>query len=184
MKTNLMILFLFYLLTASTIGADPLVLRTIDNQVIQLDGEKVKATAFIFVTDVCPIANAYQPRLAELQKEYAPHGIQFVEVYPLTTITRESVLKHRQEFDIRIPSVVDNDRAIAKRLGAKVTPEAIVLDRRGQTLYRGRIDDQHAALGKKRPQPTRHDLADALKAIASGQPIEVPETQAVGCIIR
>lgn len=162
----------------------PWQIRTIDDSQIAIDADKVKATVFVFVTDVCPIANAYQPRLRELQSQYESQGIQFVEVYPVASITKQSVVKHRQEFEIQAASVIDADRSLAKRLGAKVTPEAIVVDRKGDVLYRGRIDDQHAALGKKRPQATQHDLANALKAIATNQPIAVSETTAVGCIIR
>lgn len=163
---------------------DELKLRSIDDRSVTIDSEKVRATAFIFVSNVCPIANAYQPRLRELQAEYEGQGIQFVEVYPLASITQEAVAKHRQEFDIKAACVIDADRSLAKRLGAKVTPEAIVVDRSGQVLYRGRIDDQHAALGKKRPQAAQHDLANALKNIVANRPVAVTETPAVGCIIR
>lgn len=164
--------------------AEPWQVRAIDGQQVDLNKHKIKATVFVFVTNVCPIANAYQPRLRELQKEYEAQGIQFVEVYPIATITREAVIKHDEEFDIHAALVIDSDRAIAKRLGAKVTPETIVVDRAGQVLYRGRIDDQHVALGKKRPEATQHDLANALKAIVADQPIAVRETKAIGCIIR
>ncbi len=158
--------------------------RTFDGQTVAVDGAGVKATVFVFVTKDCPIANAYQPRLRELQKRFGSDGIQFVEVYPVASITKEAVEQHRRDFEIQAQSVLDAERTLAKKLGATVTPQAIVVDRQGQVLYRGRIDDQHAALGKKRPEPTQHDLADALKAISSGAPTSLKETQAVGCIIR
>lgn len=166
------------------ISPEPWQVRSIDGQAIALDADKVKATAFVFVTNTCPIANAYQPRLRELQAEYAKQGIQFVEVYPVAALTKEEVATHRREFEIKAACVLDPELSLAKRLGAKVTPEAIVVDRSGQVLYRGRIDDQHAALGKKRPQASQHDLANALKAIVSDQPITISETKPVGCIIR
>ena len=180
-----MLTAIFFILFANVALADSLTsLRSIDDRPVTLDGDKQKATAFIFVTNVCPIANAYQPRLRELQAEFEGQGIQFVEVYPIALITKEAVAKHRQEFDIKATCVIDADRTLAKRLGAKVTPEAIVVDRAGQVLYRGRIDNQHAALGKKRPQATQHDLADALRDIVANRPVAAAETPAVGCIIR
>lgn len=166
------------------ISAEPWQVRSIDGQSIALDADKVKATAFVFVTNTCPIANAYQPRLRELQGEYGKRGIQFVEVYPVAALTKEDVVTHRREFEITTACVLDPELSLAKRLGAKVTPEAIVVDRAGRVLYRGRIDDQHAALGKKRPLASQHDLANALQAIVADQPIAISETKPVGCIIR
>ncbi len=42
------------------------------------------------------------------------------------------------------------------------SPEVFVLDERRLVRYRGRIDDQYG-VGVQRPQPTRRDLAIALK---------------------
>lgn len=182
MQPHLLLILLSSLLWPA--GHEPWRFRCIDGQSIELNDANTKATVFVFVTTDCPIANAYQPKLRELQEEFASQGIKFVEVYPVPSITREAVLKHRSDYKIRSSSLLDPDRTLAKRLGAKVTPEAIVLDRAEKVLYRGRIDDQHAALGKKRPEPTKLDLTNALKAIVADQPVAVPETTAVGCLIR
>ena len=49
--------------------------------------------------------------------------------------------------------------------------------------YRGRIDNQYAALGKPRRVVTVHDLRDALDAVLAGRPVANPETEAFGCFI-
>jgi len=50
-------------------------------------------------------------------------------------------------------------------------------------VYRGRIDDQFAGLGKRRTVVTSHDLRDALEATLVGKPVPQPRTEAVGCPI-
>ena len=65
-----------------------------------------------------------------------------------------------------------------------MTPEAVVFGKSGEILYRGRIDDNYAAFGKKRALATHHDLANALDAIAAGRPIKQKETKAIGCLIQ
>jgi hypothetical protein len=65
-----------------------------------------------------------------------------------------------------------------------VTPEAVVLGKGGEVLYRGRIDDNYLAFGKKRAAARQHDLSDALDAIAAGQTVKEKETQAIGCVIQ
>ena len=53
----------------------------------------------------------------------------------------------------------------------------------GQVLYRGRIDNVYASLGKRRPAATEHDLRKALDEILDGKPVSTPETKAIGCYI-
>jgi hypothetical protein len=72
---------------------------------------------------------------------------------------------------------------MAKQAKATVTPEAVVIDSKGETRYRGRIDNFYAALGKPRQQVTAHDLRDALDAVLAGRPVPNPETKALGCYI-
>ena len=52
-----------------------------------------------------------------------------------------------------------------------------------EPVYQGRIDDRYAGYGRKRTNTTSNELADALSAIASGQPIKKQKTKAVGCYI-
>jgi hypothetical protein len=82
-----------------------------------------------------------------------------------------------------IPAVIDGRRKIANRARATVTPEAVVVDSRGEIRYRGRIDNFYADLGKPRQQVTAHDLRDALDAVLAGRVVPHPETRALGCAI-
>jgi hypothetical protein len=50
-------------------------------------------------------------------------------------------------------------------------------------VYRGRIDNFYAALGRPRRVVTEHDLRDTLDAVFGGKPVPKAETQAVGCYI-
>jgi hypothetical protein len=79
--------------------------------------------------------------------------------------------------------VIDGDRAIAKRAGATITPQAVVLTSTSAIAYRGRIDNQYAALGKPRRVVTSHDLHDAIDAVLTGTKVPHAETEAIGCFI-
>jgi hypothetical protein len=59
-----------------------------------------------------------------------------------------------------------------------------VLGKKGQILYRGRIDDLYVALGKKRAAVTERNLRDALDALAAGKAVRKSETKAIGCLIQ
>ena len=83
-----------------------------------------------------------------------------------------------------MPMILDSDQSIARRVNAKVTPEAFVISPVGDVLYRGRINDLYAGYGKRRREASSHDLRDAVAAALAGEPIAIPETKPVGCFIQ
>jgi hypothetical protein len=73
-------------------------------------------------------------------------------------------------------------QAAARQLGITRTPEAAVLVD-GALVYRGRIDDQWAALGVRRAEAGQSDLADAITAVLNGRAPATARTEAVGCLL-
>jgi thiol-disulfide isomerase/thioredoxin len=137
-----------------------------------------------FITSDCPISNGYAPEIQNLCAEYERKGVRCTLLYEDVGIDRRSAQKHLNEFRYRgIPAGIDADRKIAKHAKATVTPQAVVIDSKGEIRYRGRINNFYADLGKPRQQITQHDLADAINAVLTGKPVPNPETQAVGCYI-
>ena len=163
-----------------------------DWKLIDIDGQQhvpfedptTRAVVLVFISTDCPIANAYQPKLAKLAKEYVSLGVRWFMVHPAPSTTRARAAEHAKQFGIEVPIVVDQDQSIARSIGARVTPEVhVFVNAKENAVYQGRIDDLYAAYGKKRVAATTHELADALKAIVDGQPISVTNTEAVGCFI-
>ena len=96
-------------------------------------------------------------------------------------LTTEAVAKHARDFRLNFPVVQDRDGSIAARFGAKVTPEAFVYDAAKKLRYRGRIDDQFAARGKRNAHSATHELGDAIAAVLGGREVAQAEVEAVGC---
>ena len=142
-----------------------------------------KALVLIFVRSDCPISNRYAPELQRLYQEYSPRGVEFRLIYPESGLTPAAMEKNRGEYGYTIPSVLDADRQYVKRADVNVTPEAAVFVR-GALVYRGRIDDRYASVGKERPRALRHDLQDVLTAILAGETVAFRETAAIGCAIE
>ena len=148
-----------------------------------LDLHDHAAAAFLFVGVDCPISNGYAPEINRIVTEFTKQGIDFYMVYPDADATADAVRKHARDYSYTAPAVVDPRHELAKRFGATVTPEAIVVGADGTQLYQGRIDDLYADLGKHRFAATTHDLRDALDAIVHHRPLAQPITKAVGCDI-
>jgi hypothetical protein len=141
------------------------------------------AIALVFITPDCPIANFYQPTLRKLGDEFAERGIPLFLIHSDPEVTLDAAERHVKKFKIAAPVILDHDQSIARRVNAKVTPEAFIVDRTGSILYRGRIDNFYEALGHKRHAATEHNFRDALTAVAAGKPVAKPTTQALGCHI-
>ena len=145
------------------------------------EDRSTRALAIVFITPDCPIANYYQPTLRKLGEEFAGRGIPLFLVHSDPEVTAEAAAQHAEKFKIAAPVILDHDQALARRVDARVTPEAIVVGRDGKILYRGRIDNFYEALGRKRREATEHELRDALTAIAEGRPVATPVTKALIC---
>ncbi len=104
----------------------------------------------------CPIANFYQPTLAETPAKFAGRGVPIYLVHSDPDVTAEDAEQHIAKFKIALPVILDHDQSIARRVGATVTPEAFIVDLNGKTLYQGRIDN---FLRSARPQTPRSDRA-------------------------
>lgn len=139
----------------------------------------------LFLGTDCPIASAYAPELARIASEFAPKGVAFTVAYPLPRAKPDAVRAHAKEYALPGTVVHDRDLSLAKKLGATVTPEAVVLSARGEVLYRGRIDDRYEKVGgKRRELPTTFDLRAALTAALEGKAPAKPWPPAVGCDIE
>jgi len=142
-----------------------------------------KGAVFIFITSDCPIANSYAPEFARLAADYTPKGFAVYLVHVDPDLTADAARKHAAEYKLPATVLLDPEQRLVAATGATTTPQAVVLAPDGKKLYIGRIDDLWSAPGKRRGEPTTHDLRAALDAVLAGQPVLTAETVAVGCFI-
>ena len=114
---------------------------------------KTKAVVFVFLLRDCPVSNVYSPEITRIHKEYSKKGVALYLVHPDRDTATKSALAHASEYKLTAPVVLDHGHKLTRRAEAQVTPEAAVFDAKGRLIYRGRIDDLYAAVGKKRARP-------------------------------
>lgn len=141
-----------------------------------------KAIVVVFLGTACPVNNAYLPRLAQLHKDYAGKGVQFLGVNSIRTDSAADVARHATKYEIPFPILKDADQKVAEQFAARRTPEAYVLDAKRVIRYRGRIDDQFA-IDVSRKVPTNAELVSALDEVLAGRMVTTPETEPAGCLI-
>lgn len=148
-----------------------------------LDAGKNKASVVIFVLQDCPISNKYAPEIQRLAADFGEKDIRFFLVHVDPELTDDEARQHATDYEYDLPVLVDRQHQLVKALAATTAPEAFVIAPDRTLLYRGRIDDRYVSIGKPRHEVRRRDLRLALEAIADGKPVEVAETDPVGCHI-
>jgi thiol-disulfide isomerase/thioredoxin len=143
-----------------------------------------KASVLFFITSDCPISNSYAPEIKRICSEYGPKQVSCDLIYVDPDLTAADVKKHVQDFGYSsLPAILDSSQKVVKAAGATITPETAIIGPSSQVLYRGRIDNVYAALGKRRPEATERDLRRALDEVLSGKPVSTSQTKAIGCYI-
>ena len=139
------------------------------------------ATVIVFYSTECPISNSYSPTLATLVDAFGPRSVNWVGVCVDPDLSDSEVQTHARDFGFKFPVVRDKHGSFARKIGAKMTPEAFVLDAEGKIRYHGRIDDQFVARQKRNANPSESELKDALAAVLNGKEVKNPHVEAIGC---
>ena len=144
------------------------------------------ATAIVFMVqgNGCPIVRNAMPRLRELRDEYAARGVEFRLLNANLQDHRDSVAREARDFGYDIPILIDETQIIGDALGLVRTGEVFVIDPEHWTIaYHGALDDRLTYENQK-TEARHHYLADALDDMLADQPVAVPSTNAVGCLIN
>lgn len=145
------------------------------------DWDGAKAIVILSLATDCPISNAYAPAMVRLEQDFGPRGVRFLGVHCDTDVTAGIAAKHAADYRIGFPILLDPEQLLARPAGVQVTPEAVVLLPSGEIVYRGRIDDRYQTLGRRREEPTTHELASAIAAVLAGQRPSPATAKATGC---
>lgn len=143
------------------------------------DYKAAKAIVLMFVATQCPVSNAYNERMAALERDYASRNIVFLGINSNKQESVEEIKEHAAKNGFRFPILKDHKNVVADKLGASVTPEIYVLTGSLDVLYHGRIDDS-----QREAKISARDLRTALDEILAGKPVSTPTTKAFGCTIK
>lgn len=146
-----------------------------------LTGAKVassskEVTAIVFVSPICPCSKFHEKALKELAGQFP--GVQFVAVYSGNdAMSEDEARAHFRKTGWGFPILRDSGFELANKLGALRTPHAFVLNRTGEVLYKGAVDDTRTN------EPSQRFLQSALVAIQQGKKPETTSTRPMGCRI-
>jgi Redoxin len=165
------------------LSPQPIRLFDLDGQAFDLWQKPDAITIVLFARTDCPISNRCAPEIRRLYETYHSRGVEFFVIYVDPREQPEAIRRHLHEYGYPCPGLRDPKQTLAAHCGATTTPEAVVFDKNHVMTYRGRVDDLYLDVGRSRPEPTTHDLSDAIESTFLGQPVAKPRTPAIGCLI-
>ncbi len=154
------------------------------------DFKSAKLLVVVFTCNHCPTAQAYEQRIIDLQREYAPRDVAVVAISPNDpTAVRldelgysdlndsfEDMQLRAKERGFEFPYLYDGDtQKTSREYGVLATPHVFIFDDERLLRYVGRIDDNDVK------QPTSHDARNAIEEMLADKPVSVPQTRVFGC---
>jgi len=136
-------------------------------------------SVIIFIAVQCPVSNAYNERMEQLAQDFKAKGINVIGINANSTDDAAAVKAHAVEHKLSFVILKDPGNKIADRFGAKVTPEAYLLDASNKLLYHGRIDNS-----KDPAAVNSSELRDAMNLVLAGKPVEKTSASSFGCSIK
>jgi peroxiredoxin len=168
-----------FMLTALPAQTPSFSVQQLDGTPRTVDTAAAPATVLVFFSSLCAVSNAYNDRLIRLQAREAARGVPVLLVNANANESAADLRKYQQAAGFPFPVYRDAGNVLADRLGARLTPEAYVLDRQGRVRYRGAIDD-----AQTEARVTISSLAEAVDAVVAGRAVAMPEMKSFGCTIK
>lgn len=137
----------------------------------------------VFLSPDCPLCKNYSLVLNELQQEFKSK-INIYGVVPGITYSNDEVKKYINDYKIAFPIMVDPQKEFTSMVKATVTPEVVLVNKDGNIVYRGAIDDWVEELGRKKIKPEQHFLKEAINQYLQNMPVAIKQTVAKGCWIN
>ena len=151
--------------------------------------EQGKTVVLEWFNPMCPYVvkhygDAEHQTMNQLVKEFEGQDVVWLRINSghegHDTTGKELNDEYKAKWDIAGPILLDESGEVGKLYGAKTTPHMFVIDSEGILRYAGAIDNN----ANPRKFGDRNYVEEALKAVLSGETVEVQETCSYGCSVK
>ncbi len=161
-------------------------LKNVDSKMVSLkDYKNVKGYIVIFTCNHCPFAKAYEQRIIDLHKKYAPLGYPVIAINPNNPAINpedsyENMQARAEQKNYPFVYLFDEGQQVYPKFGATRTPHVFLLSNDLEVMYIGAIDDnsQNSSAVKNKY------VENATSALMKGEKPNPAETKAIGCGIK
>lgn len=139
-----------------------------------------QALVLYFISVQCPEGRKNIPKIKKFFLKYS-QVLDVIFVIADPNYQMSDVEQMIRDFQINLPWVHDKDLRLAKQLGAQVSSQVMLFDKKA-LIYNGRIDDQYQ-IGIDLPAPREENLKIAFEQFLNKKTINPKETLPFGCAL-
>lgn len=150
---------------------------------LQLSSSNKPLQLYIFLSPECPLSKNYTVTLNKLFQQYNGQ-VDFYGCVSGKGFTTSEIQSFITTYKVLFPMFVDAREKFTHYINAAVTPEVILLNKNGELVYKGAIDDWVEDLGKQKLTVSKHYLQDAINASLKNKEVTIKRTKAIGCMIN
>ncbi|MBK8481997.1 MAG: redoxin domain-containing protein [Proteobacteria bacterium] len=166
-------------LPSEALAAMPL--RQLDGRALDL-AQTVRghdATVLVWWATRCPCVARYQQRIEALGRSFPPERVALLAIASNADDDLATVAREVRRRGMHTSVVLDPRGQLAQAFGARTTPSTIVLNRRGQVVFHGWIDNEREpGVAGRQPHARR-----AIAATLAGRTPNERTTPVYGCLI-
>lgn len=164
-------------------------LKNVDGSMISMAANlDNKGYILIFTCNTCPYSVAYEDRIIDLHKKYAPKGYPVIAINPNDPIVKpgdsfEEMKVRANEKGFPFPYVFDSTQEITLAYGATNTPHVYVVEKEASDYiirYIGAIDNN----SRDASAATKKYVEVAVESLLVGKEVTTTSTKAIGCTIK
>lgn len=161
--------------------------KDINGKEVQLSKLKGKIVVLEWVNYDCPFVKPHYKEsvmtMSKLAAKYAGKDVVWLTVNSTHYATAQTNKEWAQNLRLKQTLLVDSEGKIGKLYKAKTTPHMFIIDKAGNIVYQGAIDN--APLGKKPEDGELVNYVDkALAELTAGKTITTTKTKPYGCSVK
>jgi len=153
-------------------------------QCLFAQAERDSITVYYFMSEECKICQYYSLTQQELYENYNDDHTSFIGLFPNGFSSPKSIEAYKEKYKIPFTLKKEFFQTKTKKFGATITPEVVVYNEsKDEIIYKGRISNAYASLGKLRRVVTEFELETVLEDLKNNKMTTVENTSPVGCFI-
>ncbi len=157
----------------------------------RLSDYRGKIVVLEWVNYGCPFVNKhYQSgNMQSLQRKYTQQGVVWLSICSSAKNKQgyyepAEINKKKKELKAFYTAyLIDEAGTVGRLYGAKTTPHMFIIDKQGNLIYAGAIDDK-SSTRQKDIQTAHNYVSDVLNRLLAGKPVKPFMTTAYGCSVK
>jgi hypothetical protein len=176
---------LILLIVLSGLGCKP---TSTYRQLYTLNGDTVNLEennyVVMFLVPDCPLALNYTMEFQSLADSFSSPNLVFKAVVAGNQYSKKEIEDYLLKSGFRMPVLIDKHFEWCRKLDVKVSPTFYLLNKEGQILYFGALNNRVKELGQTKMITTAHYLRDAIISWNGKEPIKTTSSKPKGCFLE